>query len=48
MDPTPGQDNTELPDLPKSETLVVSKSASLLWLGSMRNKKMSESQKAGC
>ena len=48
VDPTPGRDNTELPDLPKSETSVVSKSVSLLWLESTINKKMSESQKAGC
>ena len=42
-DPTPGWDNTDLPDLPKSETLAVSEYASPLWPGSARNKKTSES-----
>ena len=42
VDPAPGQDNTNLPVLPKSETSAVSKSAGPLWPGSVRNKKKSE------
>ena len=44
-DPAPGWDIADLPDLPKSETSAVSESAGPLWLGSTRNKKMSEKRK---
>ena len=46
-DPAPGRDNADLPELPKSETSVVSESAGLLWLGSARNEKTSEKRKVG-
>ena len=47
VDPAPGRDNADLPDLPKSETLAVSESAGPLWPGSVRNKKTSEKRKVG-
>ena len=47
VDPTPRWDNADLPVLPRSETSVVSKSAGLLWPGSARNEKKSESRKVG-
>ena len=46
VDPAPGRKNAELPELPKSETLVVSESAGLLWLESTRNVKKLEKQKS--
>ena len=46
-DPTPGRDNTDLPELPKLETSAVSESASPLWPGSVRNEKTSEKRKVG-